>query len=90
MNRQELQEHLRSFEPMKGIEVHWPDLTKHALAPNLVEVRGIVSIKGEPHMYALDVDLLSLQTRADVEWLVKSLLHSFEKAEKGVGVTHHA
>lgn len=74
---------------MKGVEVHWPDLMKHALAPNLVEVRGIVSIKGEPHMYALDVDLLSLKTREDVQWLVKSILHSFEKAERGVGVSFH-
>lgn len=89
MNRQQLQEHLRSFEPMKGVEVHWPDMVKHALAPNLVTVQGIVSVKGEPHMYALDVDLLSLKTREDVEWLVKALLSSFEKAERGVGVTHH-
>ena len=81
MNRQELQEHLRSFEPMRGVEVHWPDLTKHALAPNLVVVQGIVSIKGEPHMYEIEVDLLSLKTREDVEWLVKCLLSSFEKAE---------
>lgn len=66
---------------MKGVEVHWPDTLKHAIAPNLVTVQGVVSIKGEPHMYALDVDLLALQTRKDVEWLVKCLLSSFEKAE---------
>lgn len=83
MNRKELQDVLRSYEPMKGVEVHWPGALQHSLAPNLVVVQGIVSIKGEPHMYELEIDLLSLQTRSDVELLVKSILHSFEKAERG-------
>lgn len=83
MRRPELERVLRSFEPMKGAEVHYPGTFKHAMMPNLVEVRGIVSIKGEPHMYELEVDLLSLQTREDVEMLVKAILHSFEKAERG-------
>ena len=83
MRRQELESMLRSYEPMKGVSVHYPDTFKHALMPNLVNVQGIVSIKGEPHMYELEVDLLSLQTREDVEMLIKAILHSFEKAERG-------
>lgn len=83
MRRQELEKALRSYEPMKGVEVHYPGTFKHAMMPNLVEVRGIVSIKGEPHMYELEVDLLSLNTRDDVEMLIKAILHSFEKAERG-------
>lgn len=83
MRRQELEKTLRSYEPMKGVEVHYPGTFKHAMMPNLVVVQGTVSIKGELHAYELEVDLLSLQTREDVEMLVKAILHSFEKAERG-------
>ena len=83
MRRQELEKILRSYEPMKGVNVHYPSTFKHAMAPNLVVVQGIVSIKGEQHMYELEVDLLSFQDRSDVEMLIKALLHSFEKAERG-------
>jgi translation elongation factor EF-G len=83
MRRQELEKTLRSYEPMKGVEVHYPSTFKHAMMPNLVQVRGIVSIKGEPHMYELEVDLLSFRDRGDVEMLIKAMLSSFEKAERG-------
>jgi 3-deoxy-D-manno-octulosonic acid (KDO) 8-phosphate synthase len=83
VRRQELEKTLRSYEPMKGVEVNFPGTFKHALMPNLVILQGIVSIKGEPHMYELEVDLLSLSTREDVELLIKALLSSFEKAERG-------
>lgn len=84
MRRQELEKHLRSFEPMRGVSVHYPDTFTHAMAPTLVDIQGIVNVRGEPHMYELRIDLRSLEDRGDVEMLVKALLSSFEKAEREV------
>ena len=84
MRRQELEALLRSYEPMKGVEVHYPDAFTHAMSPTLVDIQGIVHVRGEPHMYELRIDLRSLGDRGDVEMLVKALLSSFEKAEREV------
>jgi 3-deoxy-D-manno-octulosonic acid (KDO) 8-phosphate synthase len=83
VRRQELEKILRSYEPLKGVAVHYPDAFKHSMMPTLVVIQGIVSIKGEHHAYELEVDLRSFEDRSDVEMLIKALLHSFEKAERG-------
>lgn len=82
MRRVELEKVLRSYEPMKGVSVEWPDALTHALCPTIYVIKGIVSIQGEPHAYELEIDGRTLDTRADVEMLVKALLSSFEKAER--------
>lgn len=81
MRRTELEKTLRSYEPMKGVSVEWPDAFTHAMCPTMYVIRGIVNVRGEPHAYELEIDGRSLQTREDVEMLVKALLSSFEKAE---------
>jgi hypothetical protein len=82
VRRQELEKTLRGFEPLKGVSVHYPDTFKHAMLPTLVCVQGLVSIKGEMHMYEMEIDLRSIQTREDVHALVSAIFTSFEKAEK--------
>jgi hypothetical protein len=47
MRRQELEKLLRKAEPLRQIEVVHESAFREAMAPNLVMVRGTVSIYGE-------------------------------------------
>lgn len=82
MRRQELEKILRSYEPMKHVNVDWPHPLKHALHPTLYVINGVVNVRGEPHAYELEIDGRAFGDQSDVELLVKALLSSFEKAER--------
>ena len=81
MRRDELETLLRSYEPLKGVEVVYPSDLRQALAPNDVTIRGIVYINGEPLAYETEVNLNSFMSSRDVERLIGGLLESFKKAE---------
>lgn len=82
MNRAILEKTLRNYPPLKGIEVIYESDFREYVAPHLVTVRGIVSIKGELMAYEVEVDLLKLNTREALDAFVKNLMLSFEEAEK--------
>jgi len=77
----ELETLLRSYEPLKGVEVGYPSELRQALAPYDVTIRGVVYINGEPMAYETEVNLNSFQSIRDVERLIGGLLESFKKAE---------
>lgn len=55
---------------------------RQALAPHLVTVSGIVSIKGELMAYEVEVDLNQMNTRENINKFVTNLMLSFEEAEQ--------
>ena len=81
MRINELETLLRSYEPLKGVEVGYPSEFRQALAPYDVMIRGVVYINGEPMAYETEVNLNSFQSIRDVERLIGGLLESFKKAE---------
>lgn len=81
MQKHDLEKHLRSFEVLRGITVEYPSEIASQIAPWIVMLRGIVNIKGDPHMFEAEINLNEFNSYDDVLRLAKAILVSFEKAE---------
>jgi hypothetical protein len=89
MRRQELEKLLRKAEPLRQIEVVHESAFREAMAPNLVMVRGTVSLYGEIRAFETEVNLKEFRSELDVYRLAKALLSSFEEAAKEVAKEKH-
>jgi hypothetical protein len=78
----ELQNFLRQFEPLAGVNVRHANELRGALAPHVVVIEGAVNIHGEYHVWETEVNLTHFDTGEDLLLLVKSILQSFEKAAR--------
>jgi hypothetical protein len=82
MRKHELEKLLHEVELLRGITVEYAYDIGQAIAPHLVVLRGIVNIKGAPHMFEAEINLNEFHSREDVMGLAKAVLASFEKAER--------
>jgi len=89
MRRQELEKLLRRAEPLRQIEVVHESSFREAMAPNLVLVRGTVSLYGEIRAFETEVNLKEFRSEMDVYRLAKALLSSFEEAANQVAKEKH-
>lgn len=78
----ELQNFLRQFEPLAGVNVRYANEVRQQLAPHVVMIEGAVFIEGEPHVWETEVNLTHFDSGEDLLLLVKSILQSFEKAAR--------
>lgn len=83
MRRQELEKFLRQFEVLRGISVVHPDGMSRHLAPQLVQLTGLINIHGEPHLFEADINLNEFQSQDDCMRLAKAILTAFDKAQDG-------
>lgn len=86
MTRQQLEDILRKFEPLKFLNVQYESDFRGAMAPHLAKVVGCVNLYGQPFFYEVDVNLNDFKTQSDVVRLAQMLINSIDamdhKAEK--------
>lgn len=86
MIKEELQKYLRQFEPLKNCSVGYKSPEMEAIAPYLVQVKGVINVNDQLTAYETEVNLLEFGSPHDLERFVKVLLKSFDEAGKKVTV----
>jgi hypothetical protein len=82
MIKEELQNYLRQFEPLKNCTVGYKNRAQEMLAPYLVQVSGAINVNDQYMAYETEVNLLEFGSGHDLERFVKVLLKSFDEAAK--------
>jgi len=76
----ELQKFLNQYEALRGIQVTYESEVRRAIAPQMVMLTGMVNIRGTPHLFEAEIDLLEFHSREDLVLLGKTILKAFDKA----------
>lgn len=78
LTAREVEAFLRQFEPLQSVVVE--ESSNVVIAPWLVKLHGVISIKGEIHAYETELNLLEFGGAQDLMKLAEQLLKSFEAA----------
>lgn len=80
LTKSQLETFLNQYEVLRGIEVTYESEIKQAIAPHVVLLTGMVNIKGIPHLFETELNLMEFHSREDLMLLGKTILKAFDKA----------
>lgn len=80
LTKTQLESFLNQYEVLRGIQVTYESEIKEAIAPHVVLLTGMVNIKGIPHLFETELNLMEFHSREDLMLLGKTILKAFDKA----------
>jgi hypothetical protein len=78
----QLQELLRKFDQLKGVECVYPSELQADMDPWTCRIQGYITIHGHLRAYETEIDTRQLKDAADLLKLAENLIRSFEDAAK--------